>query len=254
MDAYRRVPVQRLLDVFFKWLPCPRLRAFLRMVLPAQSRAVGGIKQGGPLSALALEVYLTHFLHAPWRKAGHIVRLLRYADDLLLVAVDEAVASAADVALRTLLTPTGMLLKHTFEDARRDIRTEAAEWLGFRFRLHRDQFRIGLGSRSFSKLDRRFTLAHSQSRPSDRVVAVLEHWVEQLGPCYRRERCEALCKKAIRKAQDYGFEETLPVLTMTERWEDASGRWEKTRSRVPRDPGYLVDGPLAFPTPTSEVW
>lgn len=83
-DAFCRVPLSRLLDVVFKLLPCPRLRAFLGRILPPQSRRLRGIKQGGPLSPLMLELYLTHFLHQPWRKAGHDVRIVRYADDLLL--------------------------------------------------------------------------------------------------------------------------------------------------------------------------
>jgi hypothetical protein len=41
-NAYGRVPVPRLLDVFHHLLPCDRLRAFLGMVLPPQSRSLGG--------------------------------------------------------------------------------------------------------------------------------------------------------------------------------------------------------------------
>lgn len=253
-DAYRRVPVPRLLDVFSKLLPCPRLRSFFGRVLPPRSRSVGGIKQGGPLSALALEVYLTHALHEPWRKAGLPVRLLRYADDLLLVAADEETARAADVLLRELLMPAGMLLKHSFEEARRDVRTEPAEWLGFRFRLDANKFRVDLGARAFEKLGRRFVLAHAKSRPADRAVAVLRHWPDQLGPCFRRKMAKALCTKALLTAQEYGFEETVPVAEMVERWGNAQRAWRAIRRRVRCNTGYLAEGLLAYPTPTSVVW
>lgn len=254
VDASRRVPVPRLLDVFSKLLPCSRLRTFLGRVLPPRARSVGGIKQGGPLSALALEVYLTHFLHGPWRRAGLPVWLLRYADDLLLVAADEDTAHAADALLRELLTPAGMLLKHAFEDARCEIHTGPAEWLGFRFRLDGSKFRVELGGRTFEKLGRRFVLAHAKDRPADRAVAVLRHWVAQLGPCFRRKEAAALCTKAILSAQKYGFEETVSVIELVERWEDAARAWKKIRRRVRRNPGYLAEGPLAYPTPTSVVW
>ena len=116
-DAFCRVPLSRLLDVVFKLLPCPRLRAFLGRILPPQSPRLRGIKQGGPLSPLMLELYLTHFLHLPWRKAGHDVRIVRYADDLLLAVADHEMAAAVDAVLRKLLTPAGMLLKAKYEEA-----------------------------------------------------------------------------------------------------------------------------------------
>jgi CRISP-associated protein Cas1 len=133
-DAFCRVPVSRLLDVFFKHLPCKKLRQFLERVLPPQAQKLTGIKQGGPLSTLALELYLNHFLDRPWRNAGHGVRIIRYADDLLLLAPDENAARETHLALRKLLTPAGMLLKHSFEEAVHDIRTIDADWLGFKFR------------------------------------------------------------------------------------------------------------------------
>ncbi len=254
IDAYRRVPVSRLLDVFSKLLPCPRLRTFLGRVLPPRARSVGGIKQGGPLSALALEVYLTHFLHGLWREAGLRVWLLRYADDLLLVAADEETARAADALLRELLAPAGMFLKQSFEEAVCDVRTAPAEWLGFRFRLDGSKFRTELGGRAFEKLGRRFVLAHAKDRPADRAVAVLRQWVSQLGPCFRQKEAVALCTKAILTAQKYGFEETVPVIELVERWGDAARAWKKIRRRVRHNPGFLTEGPLAYPTPTSVVW
>ena len=253
-DAYGSVPVPRLLDVFSKLLPCPRLRDFLGLVLPPQSPKLSGIKQGGPLSSLALELYLTHFLHVPWRKAGHPVRLIRYADDLLLTAADEESAQVADSALRELLAPSGMLLKHNFEDAHRDIRYRSAEWLGYRFRLRDAELRVKLGSHAFEKLGRRFVLAHAKDNSVERAVQILKQWVAQLGPCYRREKHEEVCTKAILTAHAYGFEETLAGVELVERWERANNRWERTREEVRRMPGYLATGPLEYPTPTSVIW
>lgn len=143
-DAYRRVPVPRLLDVVFKLLPCPRLRAFLTRVLPPRAPGLGGLKQGGPLSPLGLEVYLSHFADRPWRKAGHPARVVRYADDFLVVAADAAAAKAADSALRGLLTPAAMLPKEPFEEAVTDLREGLAEWLGFRFSLDGTDLRVRL--------------------------------------------------------------------------------------------------------------
>jgi hypothetical protein len=47
VDAYRRVPVPHLLDVFSKLLPCPRLRTFLGRVLPrGRARSAASSRAG----------------------------------------------------------------------------------------------------------------------------------------------------------------------------------------------------------------
>jgi len=83
-DAFCNIPVPRLLNVVSSWLPCPTLEKFLSLILPPRSRSLHGVKQGGAVSSLALEVYLTHFLHRPWRERFPDRPLIRYADDLLV--------------------------------------------------------------------------------------------------------------------------------------------------------------------------
>ena len=131
-DAFGRVPLNRLLDIIEKRVPCPRLSSFLGHILPPQSRSLSGIKQGGPLSPLMLELYLTHVLHRPWRKEAMPVHLLRYADDLLIVAPDRETSEVADAKLRKLLIPAGMMLKANFKEAVADICEQPTEWIGYR--------------------------------------------------------------------------------------------------------------------------
>lgn len=255
-DAYGRVPVSRLLDVFTKLLPCDRLRGFLALVLPPQSPSLGGIKQGGPLSPIALEVYLYHFLDTPWRRTGLDVRVIRYADDLLLTARSAGDAAAADALARNLMTPAGMLLKDPLADAETDLRTSegGTEWLGYRFRLASTGFQIHLGSRALDRLGQRLHLAHMKTRPSRRASQVLRAWFGQLGPCYRWEDAAAVCRSAIATATAYGFEEVPQMGDLSRLWSAAAGRWQATRRAVRKNPGYLRAGPLTPPSPTSVVW
>jgi hypothetical protein len=74
------------------------------------------------------------------------------------------------------------------------------------------------------------------------------------GSCFRRKEAAALCTKAILTAQTCVFEETVPVVELVERWEDAGERWKSIRRRVRRNTGYLAEGALSYPTPTSVVW
>ena len=222
-------------------------------MLPSQSRPRRGLKQGGPLSPLALELYLNHVLDGPFRRAGHDVRLLRYADDLLVACPDERAAAEADAELRRLLTPAGLRLKDPLDGARRDLRHESAQWLGFRLRLDGARFRIELGPATFAKLDARFRLAHAKSRPAERAVAILEQWATQFGPCARWEDRDAATAGALARARACGFEESLPVRDMEAAWESAASRWRATLRSVRRTPAFLEGGPVPLPAPVSLV-
>ena len=252
-DAFGRVPLDRLLDVVRSWLPCPRLIAFLRRILPPQSRELRGLKQGSPLSPLMLELYLTHVLHEPWRKDHQPSVLLRYADDILVVSKDRQEAISADDALRKRLTPSGMLLKHSYEDAVVDIRDQSAEWLGFSLRSVGKKFTIHLAPNAFLKLSRRFSLAHAKCRSAERAQRVLRHWFDQLGPCYRWVDRDAMIQEGLQTANAYGFEELPEAFELKKRWGESKSRWRSTQRRVRNEPGYLVPGPLVPPTPTSVI-
>lgn len=232
----------------------PHLCEFLKRVLPAQSKRVGGIKQGGPLSSLMLEVYLNYSLDRPLRKAGLPVRVIRYADDVLVCAPDKPAAERADDELRMRLHPTGLRLKSTFVEAVTDLRTGVAEWLGFRFNLVADEFQIHLANTAVGKLTHHLVQAHGRPRPAARALEIVEGWVSQLGPCCLWEDADAVCQRAKKAADDCGFWETPSVGRLKRLWGAAAGRWEQTRQVARRNTHYLVTGPVTAPTPTSVVW
>ena len=252
-DAFGRVPVQRLLDMVFKMLPCPRLRDFLKRVLPPASRSLGGIKQGSPISPLMLMTYLSKVLHEPWRTLGLWVYIISYADDLGLMAKNLEMAEAADIALRKLLAPAGMLLKASFSEAVRDIREQPAEWLGFQFRMEGKQFQIRLRANAFTKLGRQFDLAHAKSLSTRRAYDLLKHWFGQLGPCYRWEDRKEVIRLAFEVAAAHGFTETPRAAELERHWRASHDRWQGVRRHVRKTPGYLVEGPIVPPMPTSVV-
>jgi hypothetical protein len=253
-DAYRRVPLSRLSEIVYKLLPCPHLREFLGRVLPAGSKRVGGIKQGGPLSPLMLEVYLNHVLDRPLRAAGFAIHVVRYADDVLICAPDTVTAERADEEVRRLLHGTGLQLKATFAAAVTDLRTGAADWLGFRFRLHGNEFRIQLADDCFKKFAHHLVQVHGGPRPAERAIQIVEGWVIQLGPCSQWEDANAVCRRAQKTAAECGFRETPSVGRVKQLWGASAARWEQTRKAVGRNPLYLVTGPVTAPTPTSVVW
>jgi hypothetical protein len=253
-NAYCRVPVGRLLDVFYKLLPCPRLRDFLAKVLPPKDASVGGIKQGGPLSPLALGVHLNHFVDRPWRQLGNPVRLVRWADDLLLAADTFEDAGDADAALRKLLPAAGMMVKDEFKDALINLQEADAEWLGFRFRLTAKGVEVRLGGRSLDKLGQRLLLAHTKSQPARRAAQVLVNWIGQLGPCHEWADRPAVCREALDRARMYGFEENPSEGKLLQVWGAAAGRWAQAQQSPQASGLDYPASPLTPPCPTSVVW
>ena len=68
------------------------------------------------------------------------------------------------------------------------------------------------------------------------------------------EACRACCPtQAITLAHGYGFEETLDVPQLVEEWKAAKKRWRATRTEVRNEPGYMAEGPIPVPSPTSKV-
>jgi hypothetical protein len=253
-DAYGRVPLDRLLDVVCKLLPDPRLRDFLALVLPPQSRSVGGIKQGGPLSPTMMSVHLDHFFHRPVRRLGLDVRLLGWADDLLLAARTPADAAHADVALRDLLPAAGMELKDDLEAARTDLRQKPAEWLGFQFQVTEHGVQVRLGARAMDKLGERLLLAHSKCQPAQRAAQVLKGWVGQLGPCHDFEDRPAVCHRALALAKVYGFEEVPSEADLLRLLERAAGRAAEAGGQYEASGLTAGAGPVTPPCRPFVVW
>ena len=132
-DAFGRLPLNRLLDVVRFYLPDDKLVRFVETVLGTGKRR--GVRQGGPMSPLMLNLYLHHVLDYPWSRAVPGVPLLRYSDDILVLADSRAEAVQAHDRLSRMLLSAGMPLKAEPGPAVRVLnRRHPVEWLGYSIR------------------------------------------------------------------------------------------------------------------------
>jgi hypothetical protein len=230
-NAFLNVPVPRLLQIARKFFPADDLMQFLEQVLPGQK--LQGLRQGGPLSPLMMNLYLHHFLDRPWRIRHPHLPLIRVADDQLVLCRNEEQAQAARADLRQLLLPAGMSLKQMEETTIRDLSAGmAARWLGFTISKASRGLAFQIGDHSWTRLENYLALAHTKSDAPLRAIATLKAWLGQMGPCYLCADRDKMCERIVGLAQEQSFEEIPGSNDLRALWQSAYARWCRLRRAV----------------------
>ena len=191
-DAFTHVPIHRLLDVLAIHIPSTDLLRLLERLLDTGEKH--GVRQGGPLSPLLLNVYLHHFLDEPWREWAKIP-MLRVADDLLLLCRTQKEAKEAWDGLAALLEPANMPLKLGCDSAIYDLREgSSVDWLGFASTRANKAWRPDR-YRAWTRLEEYLILAHEKPDSPIRAAATIGGWIDQMGPCYPFVRRPRVCER-----------------------------------------------------------
>jgi RNA-directed DNA polymerase len=228
-NAFDNVPQQRLLDALRTLLPDGAMMRLLGRLVETEGGI--GIRQGGPLSPLLLNVYLNHFLDRKWGKLFAGVPLLRWADDVLLLCRDRQEALQAYQGLKQLLLPAGMRLKGTPEQAAHDLKGGAeAIWLGYRLCRTKGGLEVSLTERSWKRLEEKLELAHTKDFSSLRAVQTILGWVGQMGPCLPTTDVDGAYARVVSLAKHLGFDELPPIEGVSRSWHQAYLRWERCRT------------------------
>ncbi len=222
------MPQERLLDVAAKYLPNERLIHLIgRLVRTSSGR---GIRQGGSLSPLLLNVYLDHLLDKKWRKQHPEVPLLRVADDLLLLCrtVDEARAKREELGHK--LQAAGLPLKGTRDTAVRDLaHGHDARWLGFRLTKAGKDLAPHIGEKVWTSLARKLEATHRKADAPHRAVDTIRGWVHQQGPCFPYTDQPTAYARITDLARTSGFEEIPTQEEIQRDWERAFGHYQEIR-------------------------
>jgi RNA-directed DNA polymerase len=153
-DCFGSIPHSGLMTTVEERISDRRLLALLRAFLRAGvmergsvRRPVTGTPQGGVVSPLLANVYL-HRLDRAWR--GGYGRLVRYADDALVMCRSKGQAVAALARLTALLADLGLEPKAAkTRIVHLRVGGEGADFLGFHHRLVRSGVRHGSGGFTF---------------------------------------------------------------------------------------------------------
>jgi RNA-directed DNA polymerase len=153
-DCFGSIPHSGLMSAVEERIGDRRLLALLRAFLRAGvmergsvRRPVTGTPQGGVVSPLLANVYL-HRLDRAWR--GGYGRLVRYADDALVMCRSQGQAVAALARLTVLLAELGLEPKAAkTRIVHLRVGGEGVDFLGFHHRLVRSRARHGSGGITF---------------------------------------------------------------------------------------------------------
>jgi hypothetical protein len=231
-DAFHRVPLSRLLQVLKRYVFADDVVEFVGRVLGGAKNP--GLRQGGPLSPLLLNLFLHHHLDGKWRRLHPDIRLLRYADDVLLMCRTQAEARKAHDDLVELLLPAGMLVKG---DRRSDVVTLTSErpalWLGFHFEKRGQKgLRVLVAEKSWEGLAENLDEAHDAPNSPVAAVLTIKGWVSGKGPCFKYTDPDQAWDRIAATARSLAFDEIPGRQKVKDWWQRAYARWCRLRQDV----------------------
>lgn len=229
-DAFQHVPLGRLLQIVEKLLPDARLIDLLERVLP--SRELPGLRQGGSLSPLMLNVYLHRHLDYPWQQNHPEIPLIRFADDLLGLCRTAEQAAKSRNRIEQLLIPAGFTLKSVAKSVHALKSGETADWLGFAISKPGRGLAAGIADRPWKALEGHFALAHYKADAQLRASEIAKQWLIQRSPCYRWSNTDEVCEQVVTLARKYAFEEVPLPEELKRYWQRAAARWSTLRKHV----------------------
>jgi group II intron reverse transcriptase/maturase len=225
-NAFTKVPLERMLQVMSHHLRAKGLMKLIERI--SQTTSGKGIRQGGSLSPLLLNLYLDHFLDRVWRKQFPHVPLLRYADDPIILCHTVKEAQDAYRALKEILQAAGMPLKGSASSAINDVReggSTAVTWLGFKLTKEGDKLRIGISQKTWDKLVENLAKCHTKPNSAQRAAEAVFAWIAQQAPALDPANTQEICTRIMEAARTQALEELLSPMGLQERCAKAYDRW-----------------------------
>jgi hypothetical protein len=230
-NAFPSVIIGDVLADHARYITDPSLLSLIEVVLRGgDEQRTRGIGQGSCYSPTALNVRLHHALDLGVMQGHHLLRYLRYADNLAWACRSMSEGHQVLDHARQLLEPAGFALKG--EDGVTDLRQgQKAQLLGFTLSRRDGHLQLDLGKDAWVKLERDLVKAHETQDPTATARMVVQGWVEAFGPAFEDWRVGTL-NRILQTAAMRGFREIDSRDHLADRCETAWRRWDTFRRGV----------------------
>ena len=242
-DAYAHVPHARLEDVLHTRIPCPYLVTnLMKFVDPVRrgerpTSRPKGLPQGSPLSPLFFNAYMARYFDEPWLRRYPQWPMLRYADDILILARTRREARRAHRELRRLLTSAGFRIKQS-KTRRVNMRHGELQWLGHRIVGTDGKLTIDIPETHWEHLSDSISKRRGEENQQTIQEAVTAFFTYH-GPAWKSQAIDLAVSRARHILADAGGNRPNGGEPQTEaQWrqaaERAQTRWEHTARREAR--------------------
>jgi len=211
-DAFGSLQILDVLAVFEQYCDDSKLLNHFETILRGSRHGNQGIDQGDPLSPLALNVLLHHFLDAPFCDVA-VNSLFRFADNIVLTGeVPEEVRERTRF-VHEFLNPLGMFLKDYSEPV--DLRHQSLSVLGYEIRLEKDELWYQILPSSWQCLEQSLMDCHEAQNPPERADSVLQGWLNAQAPTLESQRMKQVVNRVLKLSSSTGFDTSVKDI---ERW------------------------------------
>ena len=224
-NAFDMVPHRRFLDLVRRRFPDDVAKVIDQITCSGKKR---GFRQGSPASPFFFNLYADHFVDRAFQKRVADGRLLRYADDLLVLCRTVAEAEEVGAVLSQVARAGGLPLKENMAIINIESGTPI-DWLGYRVQWQGGAPAITIAPKAWKKLGADFDEAHIKPFPAIRAVERINAWFDYLGPCYPAEDRDEVVAQVRSLALAQGFIELPSAQEMHDYWLQAFEQWKDTR-------------------------
>lgn len=223
-NAFGTIPRGRLLEILASHIGNGLIEIVGQLVDNGQGR---GIPQGQPLCPLLLNVYANHVLDDWVRQLLPRVRMVRYADDLLLLCKSVEEARKAIETIKQILLPHGWQIKD--KDQVCDLlKGNYVDYMGVRVSYDQGRWDFRLASTSWKKLEQTLVRTHLEPEAPITAYHSVLGWLQQKGFLIGNETTGMVLDRLGEIAQAQGFDELPDRSQMLETIQASQKQWLHT--------------------------